>query len=204
MIQVGISSVFIGLFTFNPSVKTWTAQNPGVFILALIVMFVTLIAMSCCESVRRTSPMNIIFLFLFTLAESFLLGVTTSRFRADSVFYAAVLTVVICLALTIFAFQTKIDFTVMGGVLMVCCLVLFLFALALMFFKIPILQLIYAALGAVLFSIYLIYDTQLMIGGNHKYSISPEEYIFAALNLYLDIVNIFIAILQLIGAANED
>lgn len=42
-------------------------------------------------------------------------------------------------------------------------------------------------------------DTQLILGGKHKYSISPEEYIFAALNLYLDIVTIFLLLLQLIG-----
>ena len=36
----------------------------------------------------------------------------------------------------------------------------------------------------------------MMIGGNHKYSISPEEYIFAALAIYLDIINIFMYILR--------
>lgn len=43
-----------------------------------------------------------------------------------------------------------------------------------------------------------------MVGGNHKVSISPEEYIFAALNLYMDIVNIFIYILTIISAARDD
>lgn len=43
-----------------------------------------------------------------------------------------------------------------------------------------------------------------MMGGNHKLSISPEEYIFAALNLYMDIVNIFIYILTIISAARDD
>ncbi|KAI5716619.1 hypothetical protein M8J76_009504 [Diaphorina citri] len=40
--------------------------------------------------------------------------------------------------------------------------------------------------------------------GSHRYSISPEEYIFAALNIYLDVVNIFLSILQILGAANSD
>ena len=48
---------------------------------------------------------------------------------------------------------------------------------------------------------YLVYDTQIMMGGGKMYSISPEEYIFAALNLYLDIVNLFLYILQLVSAA---
>ena len=51
---------------------------------------------------------------------------------------------------------------------------------------------------------YLVYDTQIMMGGGKMYSISPEEYIFAALNLYLDIVNLFLYILQIIAAARGD
>ena len=51
--------------------------------------------------------------------------------------------------------------------------------------------------------VYIVYDTQLMMGGKHKYSIDPEEYIFAALNLYLDIINLFLYILTLIGAAKD-
>lgn len=80
------------------------------------------------------------------------------------------------------------------------------------------LTLVYASLGALIFCFYLVYDIQMMMGmleslkivesntklisgGKHKYSISPEEYIFAALNLYIDIVNIFMYILMLIGAS---
>jgi len=48
---------------------------------------------------------------------------------------------------------------------------------------------------------YLVVDTQLMVGGHHKYSLSPEEYIFGALNLYLDIVNIFMFTLLLVDLA---
>jgi len=57
--------------------------------------------------------------------------------------------------------------------------------------------------GALIFSCYLVYDIQLMMGGNHSYSLSPEEYIFAALNIYLDIVNLFLYIL-LIFAGGRD
>ena len=92
----------------------------------------------------------------------------------------------------------------MGGILMVACIILLLFGLVLMFFpKYPVIRLIYACFGALLFSIYLIYDTQLMMGGDHKYSISPEEYVFAALNIYVDIVNIFLYILQIIGETRD-
>ena len=61
------------------------------------------------------------------------------------------------------------------------------------------LNLVYASIGCIIFSLYIIYDTQLMVGGSHKYSLSPEEYVFAALNLYLDIINLFMYILSIIG-----
>jgi len=48
---------------------------------------------------------------------------------------------------------------------------------------------------------YLVFDTQLMLGGKHKYALSPEEYIFAALNLYLDIINLLLFVLQIVGRA---
>ena len=57
-------------------------------------------------------------------------------------------------------------------------------------------QMVYGGAGAILFSFYLVYDTQMMMGGDHKYSISPEEYVFAALALYLDIINLFLYILR--------
>ena len=61
----------------------------------------------------------------------------------------------------------------------------------------------YAAAGALIFMVYIVYDTQLMMGGKHKYAIDPEEYVFAALNLYLDIVNLFIYILSIVGIAKN-
>lgn len=84
----------------------------------------------------------------------------------------------------------------MGGFLFVGLLVVFVFGIIVAFFPGSAADLVYSVCGALLFSLYLIYDTQMMIGGKHKYSISPEEYIFAALNLYLDIINIFLFILR--------
>lgn len=49
---------------------------------------------------------------------------------------------------------------------------------------------------------FLAVDTQ-MILGNKQLALSPEEYVFAALNLYTDIINIFLYILAIIGRAKE-
>ena len=65
-----------------------------------------------------------------------------------------------------------------------------------------IMNVVYASLGAVIFSCYIVVDTQLMMGGKHKYELDPEEYVFASLNLYLDIINLFLMILSLVGDRN--
>jgi FtsH-binding integral membrane protein len=62
----------------------------------------------------------------------------------------------------------------------------------------------YGSAGALVFSLYIVYDTQLMMGGNRKYALDPEEYIFAALNIYLDVINLFMYILMIVGGSTSD
>lgn len=179
-LQLTITLGFISLFTFHNPTKLWVKQHPEMVWISFGILLVTMISMACCESVRRKSPMNFIFLGLFTLAQSFVLGTVSSRYTGEEIFLAVGITAAVCLALTIFAFQTKIDFTVMGGekrklilcftfhnaffkgVLFVAVIILMLFGLIAMFFPGKTITLVYASCGALLFSIYLVYDTQVI------------------------------------------
>ena len=49
---------------------------------------------------------------------------------------------------------------------------------------------------------FLAYNTQLLLG-NRELALSPEEYVYGALSLYIDIVQIFLFILEIGGAALE-
>ena len=86
----------------------------------------------------------------------------------------------------------------MGTYLMVFCMILCCFGIALFFWKNSVAQLVYACLGALLFSIYIIYDTQLILGKG-KYSYSLDDAYLAAIELYLDIINLFLNLLQIVG-----
>jgi len=204
MCQLLVTLIFVAMATLHDATRLYVKSHPGLSIIAIIITFGTLIALACCEDLRRKSPTNFILLAVFTLAESFLLAVSVSRYYPDQVMLALGLTTLICFALTIFAFQTKIDFTVMGGFLTVAVIVLLVASIVAIFFPGKLMTLIIASAGAIIFSLYLIYDTQMMVGGDHKYSISPEEYIFAALTIYVDIINIFMYILAIIGASSDD
>lgn len=203
MVQLSITLAMVLIFVYHKPTKAYVQSHVELFFISLAVMIICMIALACCGEVRRKFPTNVILLGLFTLAEGFMLGCSASRYDADAVLMAVGITTVICLALTLFAFQTKWDFTVMGGMLLVLLIVLFIFGIVAIIVRSKIVSLIYGCLGALLFSFYLLYDTQLMMGGKHKYSISPEEYVFAAMNLYLDIINIFMYVLTIIGAARD-
>merc|ERR1719412_1425961 len=131
-----------------------------------------------------------------------MLGAACSTYEADSVLMAVGICAIIVLGLTIFALQTKLDFTMLNGLLFVLLLCLLIFGIFCAIFQDAILNVVYASLGAVIFSCYIVVDTQLMMGGKHKYSLDPEEYVFASLNLYLDIINLFLMILSLVGDRN--
>lgn len=166
---------------------------------------VLMIPMVCIKTLRVKVPINFILLALFTIFEGISMGMVSMFYDVDAVIIAAGITTGIVLALTVFAFQTKWDFTMMGGILVCVLFGLVIFGIVMIF--IPYnryLQMVYGGVGALLFSLYLVYDTQMMMGGDHKYSISPEEYVFAALALYLDIINIFLFVLRLVGLAKSN
>jgi len=201
--QLAVTAGIVAIFRIK-SISDYSQENQWLFWVAFASSFSCLIVLSCCSEIRRKTPHNFIFLGLFTVAEGFLLGMVCATYDTDEVLMAVGMCAAVTLALTIFAFQTKIDFTAMGGVLL-CILVIFcIFGFICIFLpKDRILYLVYASLGAVIFSMFIVFDTQMMVGGKHQYALSPEEYVFGALNLYLDIVNLFLYILQIIVLAKN-
>ena len=53
--------------------------------------------------------------------------------------------------------------------------------------------------GAILFCGFILFDTHLIM---HK--LSPEEYVMASVNLYLDFINLFLYILRILQAFRRD
>lgn len=197
--QLTVTMLFIVLFLYVKEISEFSRNHPWLWWVAFALTIVCLIALACCPDVRRKHPLNLIFLAIFTICESVLLGAVASCYESTEVLMAVGITAAVALGLTIFAFQTKWDFTMCSGALLVLLIVLIVFGILCAFIRSNILGIVYASLGALVFSMYLVFDTQLMLGGKHQYALSPEEYIFAALNLYLDIVNLFMFILNIIG-----
>ena len=74
-------------------------------------------------------------------------------------------------------------------------------ALPLMFifvFNFKALHMIFCGIGILIYSIYLLIDTQLVMGGK-RYQLEIDDYILGAMILYVDIIMIFLYLIRLFG-----
>ncbi len=146
---------------------------------------------------------NLIMLFAFT----FMSGLTITPLLsavlglpggASIVTNALLLTAVAFGGISLFAINTKRDFSFMGKFLFIALIVIVVASLINIFLGSGLLQLIIASFGALIFSAYILYDTQNILKGNYS---SPVE---GAISLYLNVLNLFISLLQIMGILGSD
>merc|ERR1712088_463934 len=113
-------------------------------------------------------------------------------------FPAFFLTAAVVIGLTAFTFQTKRDFSNIGAALYTGLLILILGGFLQIFLGNELTDTAMAVGGALLFSLFIIYDTQMIMT-----RLSAEEYILATIRLYLDIINLFIEILKILEKINR-
>lgn len=151
---------------------------------------------------KREAPLNLILLFGFTFCSGLTLtpllySVLALPAGASIIAQAFALTTVAFGALSIFAMNTKKDFTMMGKMLFVALIVIVVASLINLFFQSSLLNLAISGIGAILFSFYILYDTQNIIRGNYE---TPIE---GAVALYLDFINLFISLLNILRSFNS-
>jgi FtsH-binding integral membrane protein len=201
--QLTLSAIMIGVSVYNDDYKNFMKANPWLIIVCAVVSIVTLYSLVCYTSVSRKIPLNYILLFLFTVCEAYMTSSITMAAKPEVVLIAAILTATVVVALTVYAFTTKTDFTMLGGLLFVAALLLLAAGILQIFIKNRILETVISCLSCLVFSVYLIYDTQLIVG-KHANALSLDDYIQGALQLYIDIIRIFIEILRILSALNSN
>jgi modulator of FtsH protease len=102
-------------------------------------------------------------------------------------------TAVIFAAMATIATVSKRDFSGMGSWLFAGTIVLILASVANIFLQLSALQLVTLVMAMGIFSAWMIYDVQRVINGGET------NYISATLSIYLDLYNVFTALLRLLG-----
>jgi modulator of FtsH protease len=105
---------------------------------------------------------------------------------------------VIFLGLSGYALTTRRDFSFLGGFLFVGLLVVFGAALLNIFLAVPAMSLALSAVMVLLMSGFILFDTSRMVSGG------VDNYIVATVQLYVNIFNLFVSLLQLLGFASDD
>ena len=182
------------------------SKGPGVGVLigAIVGQIMTSIMLICCRGLSRSVPINYILLGIFTLCESYMVGFIAAHYAPHVVVAAAFSTAGVTAAISVYAWTTKKDFTICGPMLLVimftACIIsfwIFIFSLTgAIGFRTG--HMILAGFAVILFSFYLLFDTQLIMGGK-RYEIEIDDYILGAIILYSDIVTIFIYMLRIFG-----
>ncbi|XP_042409941.1 protein LIFEGUARD 2-like [Zingiber officinale] len=145
---------------------------------------------------------NFLLLGLFTVSTSFAVGMTRASTNGKVILEAAILTAVVVLSLTLYTFwaaRRGHDLNFLGPFLFAALWVVLVFALIQILFPLGKLStMIYGGPAAMVFSDYIVYETNNLIK-----LYSYDLYIWAAISLYLDILNLFLSLLTLFRAADS-
>ncbi|CAM8979418.1 unnamed protein product [Rhodiola kirilowii] len=197
LLTVAVASVVV----FVHPIKTFFVTTPVGFALYIVLIFLPFIALCPLYYYHQKHPVNFILLGLFTVPLAFVVGLTCAFTSGKVILEAAILTAVVVIGLTLYTFMAAkkgYDFNFLGPFLFGALLVLIVFSMIQIFFPLGRLSsMIYGCLAAIIFCGYIVYDTDNLIK-RHTY----DEYIWAAVSLYLDIINLFLALLTIFGAVD--
>src|SRR3984957_7829640 len=180
----------------NQAVLTSVLQHPFIMI---ILMFGTLIV---AQRSALSFPANIGLMYLFNL----IIGVWIAplllfyaRATPGVLAQAGVLTATAFATLTLYAFVSRRDFSAWGSFFFVGLIVLIVASFLNFFLHSNTLQTVIAGVGVLVLSGLLVVDTWRI-----RNTYGPDDYIPAALNLYLDVLNLFLFLLRLLGGGRRN
>jgi FtsH-binding integral membrane protein len=192
LVSVLVTMVGVSFGLSQPNLMQAVAQHP------FIAFFCALAPLLLATRKKAEFPMNIGLVLLF----NFVMGVIISptlffygRQQPGLIGQAAVLTIGAFGILTLYAFVSRRDFSAWGSFLIVGLWVLIGTMFLNFFFQNSTVDLWLASVGVLLFSGLLVYDTWRL--RNHY---GPDEYVGASVQIYLDLLNMFMFILRLVGS----
>ncbi|KHN02553.1 BI1-like protein [Glycine soja] len=183
LLTIAVASVVV----FVRPIALFFVSSPGGLALYIVLLIAPLITVCPLYYYHQKHPLNYILLFIFTVTLAFAVGLTCAFTSGRIILESVILTTIVVVSLTLYlGHQTFV-------------LGLFLPALhfQLLFPLGRISTMIYGVLASIIFSGYIIYDTNNLI---KRYTY--DQYIWASVALYLDVINLFLSLLTIFRAVN--
>jgi modulator of FtsH protease len=199
LVFLGVLTTMLGTaFALSQTgLRNAVAQHPFI---AMICVFAPLIM---AQRSAREFPKNVILTLLFTFVEGVFIApfLAVAELRAPgSVMSAGALTLVAFGGLTLYALLSRRDFSAWGSFFMIGLLVLIVASVINMFVASAAGGLWISAIGVLIFSGLLVFDTWRILRSGQ---FGQEDYVIAAVQIYLDLLNLFLFILSLFGRDNR-
>ena len=191
LVSVLVTMVGASFGLSQPNLMAAVAQHP------FIAFFAALAPLLMATRKKTDFPFNIGLVLLFNLVMGVMISPALyfyGRQQPGLIGQAAVLTIGAFGILTLYAFVSRRDFSAWGSFLMVGLWVLIGTMLLNLFFQNTAIDLWLASIAVLLFSGLLVFDTWRL-----RNFYGPDEYVGAAVQIYLDLLNMFMAILRVMG-----
>lgn len=175
-------------------------------LIASLVFLAVMFGMLFMISANSDSALGVVFMLVFTfLAGMWLSGILSVALAMTNgwqmIMTAALGTAGVVTGCSIYAMNTKRDFSSMGGFLFGSMIALIVVSLANIFFQMPLLSILISIAAIVIFSLFMVFDVQRVVRGGET------NYVMAATSIYLNIYNIFSSLLNLLmsfGGGSSD
>lgn len=160
------TAVTFGIYS-NDDAKLWVFRNTWLYVVALVLTLTMMCYFTCFYQCFLSVPLNYVILFVFTLVHSYVIAAITCRYEEDVVIAAALCTMGMFIGLTVYACCLKTDMTYMGGLLSAFTILVLIFLILFSFIS-RIMYLVACCVVVGLFSLWIVHDTQLIVGGKHR------------------------------------
>ena len=198
----GVQLAFTTLFTYLSlnyfNFRRFSEQHIGLLALSGITSLVCALLLGFSNTLSKKVPINYALLGLFTLGESYLIAFISSKYDPELVLMALFLTASVVTGLSLYALKSKTEVTYIGGLIVLIAIGLFVAGIFSWFVRFRILDSLIFFASAVLSGLYLIYDIKVIMG-KEGIKLSLDDYIRGAMHLYVDIIRIFIKILEFLA-----
>lgn len=188
------------IFKADPVYLGYLKDHIWVLIIASIIWFIIFIPVCCFSSGIKKSPVNYITLSILTIAISIILAHITSNTNKTVYYLSILLTILVVSSLTAYTFFEKAQYSYKIAILISVSIIAIYIVIACILFKELNVPIIISGLGIILFSFYLILDTQVIITKTKRYTIN--DYVFACISIYYDFIFMFILLIGYITGHN--
>jgi len=185
------------------AIGAYLGSGPLLLLVApnMMLFFILQIALIFFASFAARKPgLNMVALFSFTTVSGLTLGPLLYQVGPSIAAEAFALTAITFAGLSMYVVYSKKDFSFMSGFLMTGLIVLVVGGLLNMFFiQSGMMHFVMSGASVLLFSGFILYDTSNIL----RYY-GTDEYVSATLALYLDVLNLFIALLSILGIMSDE